>query len=87
MVGVARSLLHKKVRQRCAFPVLVYKADDSPLHPKIAFFSSQSIPKECDTAMASESNVKNRQLEPKPFLMGEQEKKLKDGETAIASLQ
>nr|GEX01959.1 prefoldin subunit 1 [Tanacetum cinerariifolium] len=26
-------------------------------------------------------------LEPKPFLMGEQEKKLKDSETAIASLQ
>lgn len=26
-------------------------------------------------------------LEPKPFLMDEQEKKLKDSETAIASLQ
>nr|GFC50576.1 DNA mismatch repair protein MutS, core [Tanacetum cinerariifolium] len=60
--GVARSLLHKKVQKHCSFPVLVYKADDSPLHPKMAFFSRQSTPKESDTTMASESNVKNRQL-------------------------
>nr|GEY37763.1 DNA mismatch repair protein MutS, core [Tanacetum cinerariifolium] len=53
--GVARSLLHKKVRQCCAFPVLAYKADDSPLHPKMAFFSSQSTPKESDMTMASEA--------------------------------
>ncbi|GJZ47206.1 hypothetical protein Tco_0601038 [Tanacetum coccineum] len=38
--GVARSLLHKKVRQSCAFTVLVSKADDSPLQPKMASFSS-----------------------------------------------
>nr|GEU69789.1 DNA mismatch repair protein MutS, core [Tanacetum cinerariifolium] len=61
--GVACSLLHKKVRRRYAFPVLDNKADDIPLHPKMAFFSSQSTPKESDTAMASESNFKNWQLD------------------------
>ncbi|GJU36190.1 DNA mismatch repair protein MutS [Tanacetum coccineum] len=49
--GVARSLLHKKVRQRRASPVLVSKADDSRLQSKMASFSSQSTPKESDTAM------------------------------------
>ncbi|GJU72041.1 probable methionine--tRNA ligase [Tanacetum coccineum] len=76
--GVARSLLHKKVRQCRASPVLVSKADDSPLQPKMASFSSHSTPKESDTTMVSEINVKNRfVLEPKPFLMGEQEKSLR----------
>ncbi|GJR46836.1 reverse transcriptase domain-containing protein [Tanacetum coccineum] len=60
--GVARSLLHKKVRQRRASPVLVSKADDSPLQPKMASFSSQSTPKESDAALVSESNVKNQEL-------------------------
>ncbi|GKB26603.1 coatomer subunit delta-like protein, partial [Tanacetum coccineum] len=60
--GVARSLLHKKVRQCRASPVLVSKADDSPLQPKMASFSSQSTPKESDAALVSESNVKNREL-------------------------
>nr|GFC95138.1 DNA mismatch repair protein MutS, core [Tanacetum cinerariifolium] len=61
-VGVARSLLHKKVRQRRASPILASKADDSPLQPKMASFSSQSTPKDRDTTMVSESNVKKRQL-------------------------
>ncbi|GJU04674.1 DNA mismatch repair protein MutS [Tanacetum coccineum] len=60
--GVARSLLHKKVRQHHASPVLVSKADDSPLQPKMASFSSQSTPKESNAALVSESNVKNREL-------------------------
>ncbi|GJU64376.1 L-arabinokinase-like protein [Tanacetum coccineum] len=41
----------------------INEADDSPLQPKMASFSSQSTPKESDTTMVSESNVKNRQLE------------------------
>ncbi|PWA70532.1 DNA mismatch repair protein MutS, core [Artemisia annua] len=61
--GAARSLLHKKVRQRRASPVLASNADDSPLPHKMASFSSQSTLKESDTAMVSESNVKKRQLE------------------------
>ncbi|GJS91709.1 DNA mismatch repair protein MutS [Tanacetum coccineum] len=43
-------------------------ADDSPLQPKMSSFSSQSTPKESDTALVSESNVKNQQLDPnRPF--------------------
>ncbi|GKC00773.1 DNA mismatch repair protein MutS, partial [Tanacetum coccineum] len=60
--GVARLLLHKKVRQRRASTVLASKAYDSPLPPKMASFSSQSTPKESDTANVSEINVKKRQL-------------------------
>ncbi|GJR88977.1 probable methionine--tRNA ligase [Tanacetum coccineum] len=70
---VARSLLHKKVRQCRASLVLVSKADDSPLQPKMASFSSHSTPKESDTTMTLHKFV----LEPKPFLMGEQEKSLR----------
>nr|GEW01273.1 coatomer subunit delta-2-like [Tanacetum cinerariifolium] len=60
--GVACSLLHKKVRQLRASPVLVSKAYDSPLQPKMASFSYQSTPKESDATLVSESNVKNREL-------------------------
>ncbi|GKB86315.1 arabinose kinase, partial [Tanacetum coccineum] len=69
MVEEARSLLHKKVRQRRASPVLVSKADDSRLQSKMASFSSQSTPKESDTAKVSESNVKTQQLGRDPGLL------------------
>ena len=65
--GAARSLLHKKVRQRRASPVLASNADDSPLPHKMASFSSQSTPKESDTTMVSESNVKKQQLGTYPL--------------------
>nr|GEX72424.1 acetyl-CoA acetyltransferase, cytosolic 1-like [Tanacetum cinerariifolium] len=50
------------VRQLRASLVLVSKAYDSPLQPKMAYFSSQSIPKESDAALVSENNVKNQEL-------------------------
>ncbi|GJT63108.1 hypothetical protein Tco_1006641 [Tanacetum coccineum] len=68
---VARSLLHKKVRQSRASPVLVSKADDSLLQPKMASFSSQSTPKESDAALVSETNVKNHERSSKVVKVGD----------------
>ncbi|GJZ86900.1 hypothetical protein Tco_0658510, partial [Tanacetum coccineum] len=60
--GTASAEINEKVRQRRASPVLVSKADDSPLQPKMAPFSSKSTPKESDAALVSESNVKNQEF-------------------------
>nr|GEY16842.1 DNA mismatch repair protein MutS, core [Tanacetum cinerariifolium] len=66
--GVACSLLHKKVRQCRASPVLASKADDSPLQPKMASFSKRSskVVKAGDMVHVSKFNKKVAMLKVDP---------------------
>ncbi|KAI3524094.1 hypothetical protein L1887_02745 [Cichorium endivia] len=54
---------------------------------KRAFLTLEELQQLSDDTNTYKSIGRTFVLEPKPFLMDEQEKKLKDSETAIASLQ
>ncbi|KAL4590110.1 hypothetical protein LXL04_003030 [Taraxacum kok-saghyz] len=54
---------------------------------KRAYLTLEELQQLSDDTNTYKSIVSRFVLEPKPFLMNEQEKKLKDSETALASLQ
>lgn len=57
--GIARSILHKKVRHRRASPNLASKAENNSPPPTVTSFTTRT---ETATAMLSKSNVKQQSL-------------------------